>query len=399
MHPGHLYILQKAAKLGDKLIVGVQDDESVRIQKGKGPIMTCSERVQILEALPYVSECRVYHDIDQRKMINDIKPNIMAQTEEWVAHTDRSLIIEHLRKRRIRLVLFAIDKTISSSDIKRRVIDQLNNLRNDTAYIKKILKIIPINSLSIYEKPDRKRVTKLISKISEDKHFRDPILVAKYNNKKIVIDGTNRLEALKKLGTHAVLAQVVNYDDKDSVELRNNIHFLKMKGSHFLSVLESNNIVYKQIEKSHLLRQMENNQMICWFQIDDKFYALLSNENKSALNLINRFVKAYKNIADIYRLSELSQENEMFPIKIIFPRFSIDDIFRIVVENKYIESGVTWHKIKNIFVRFNIPINILINHQEQAEYDAWLLKKINKSILNKNFRYYPSTVYICDEWS
>jgi cytidyltransferase-like protein len=53
-HVGHLRLLQRAASLGDRLMVGVHPDEVVRQYK-RQPIIPFDQRVEIVRALPMVS--------------------------------------------------------------------------------------------------------------------------------------------------------------------------------------------------------------------------------------------------------------------------------------------------------------------------------------------------------
>jgi D-beta-D-heptose 7-phosphate kinase/D-beta-D-heptose 1-phosphate adenosyltransferase len=55
LHPGHIQLLQFAREQGDLLIVGINDDGSVRRLKGKKrPIFPLAERMEILAALACV---------------------------------------------------------------------------------------------------------------------------------------------------------------------------------------------------------------------------------------------------------------------------------------------------------------------------------------------------------
>jgi rfaE bifunctional protein nucleotidyltransferase chain/domain len=55
LHPGHIELLQFARGQGDFLVVGVNDDASVRRLKGeKRPIFPLAERMEILAALECV---------------------------------------------------------------------------------------------------------------------------------------------------------------------------------------------------------------------------------------------------------------------------------------------------------------------------------------------------------
>ncbi|MEW6171240.1 MAG: adenylyltransferase/cytidyltransferase family protein [Candidatus Omnitrophota bacterium] len=121
LHPGHLNILKRARALGDRLIVGVQNDESVEQQKGKRPTMACADRILMLETLPFVDIVVPYQDIDQRLMLSLIKPDIMVQGEDWLKTGDRTEIIKFLKQNKIRLVQFPYTQTISTTKIKEKI--------------------------------------------------------------------------------------------------------------------------------------------------------------------------------------------------------------------------------------------------------------------------------------
>ena len=56
-HIGHVETLKKAKDLGDFLIVGVHDDQTVNVHKGSNyPIMNLYERVLNVLAITYVDE-------------------------------------------------------------------------------------------------------------------------------------------------------------------------------------------------------------------------------------------------------------------------------------------------------------------------------------------------------
>ena len=83
LHIGHIKILKRARALGDKLTVGVQDDDSVEEQKGERPILNSNERMAMLEALHIVDNTICYTNTDQLDMLDLIKPNIMVQGSDW----------------------------------------------------------------------------------------------------------------------------------------------------------------------------------------------------------------------------------------------------------------------------------------------------------------------------
>ena len=60
LHAGHVTILQRAAALCDKLIVGVATNELHAQKKGKPPIVSYGDRLEVVKALRCVA-CAVPH--------------------------------------------------------------------------------------------------------------------------------------------------------------------------------------------------------------------------------------------------------------------------------------------------------------------------------------------------
>lgn len=84
LHIGHVRYLEKAKKLGDILIVGVNSDESVRILKGKGrPIMPEEERAEILDALECVDYVVIFYEINPENLIVQLKPDIHVKGGDY----------------------------------------------------------------------------------------------------------------------------------------------------------------------------------------------------------------------------------------------------------------------------------------------------------------------------
>ncbi|MFH1234743.1 MAG: adenylyltransferase/cytidyltransferase family protein [Candidatus Diapherotrites archaeon] len=51
LHPGHLFYLKKAKKLGSELVVVVARDKTIEAEKGHAPVQSEKERLQIVNAL------------------------------------------------------------------------------------------------------------------------------------------------------------------------------------------------------------------------------------------------------------------------------------------------------------------------------------------------------------
>lgn len=86
LHRGHVEFLQDAKKLGDVLFVLLESDETIKKLKGeKRPIHTQEDRAHILAGLTAVDRVIMLDphlvDTDYSKLVNSIKPDIIAITE------------------------------------------------------------------------------------------------------------------------------------------------------------------------------------------------------------------------------------------------------------------------------------------------------------------------------
>jgi len=86
LHYGHVKYLQRARRLGDFLIVGLNSDRSVRQLKGKGrPIFPVHDRAGILAGLACVDYISVFNESTPLSLINQVKPDILVKGGDWAS--------------------------------------------------------------------------------------------------------------------------------------------------------------------------------------------------------------------------------------------------------------------------------------------------------------------------
>lgn len=84
IHIGHIDYLSKAADLGDKLIIGVNTDQSVSKLKGSHrPIKDEKSRVTILAALNFVDLVILFDEDTPLELITKIQPNILVKGADY----------------------------------------------------------------------------------------------------------------------------------------------------------------------------------------------------------------------------------------------------------------------------------------------------------------------------
>ena len=84
LHRGHLHVLREAKALGDLLIVAVNSDGSVQRLKGPSrPVINEAGRSELIAALEMVDYVTLFDEIDPRRLIEEIQPDILAKGGDW----------------------------------------------------------------------------------------------------------------------------------------------------------------------------------------------------------------------------------------------------------------------------------------------------------------------------
>ncbi|WP_018651822.1 bifunctional D-glycero-beta-D-manno-heptose-7-phosphate kinase/D-glycero-beta-D-manno-heptose 1-phosphate adenylyltransferase HldE [Actinobacillus capsulatus] len=84
LHPGHVSYLENARKLGDRLIVAVNTDESVKRLKGESrPINDLSARMAVLAGLASVDWVVPFAEDTPQRLIGEILPNLLVKGGDY----------------------------------------------------------------------------------------------------------------------------------------------------------------------------------------------------------------------------------------------------------------------------------------------------------------------------
>ena len=84
MHAGHLHLLGFARAQGDRVVVGLNGDRSVRALKGAGrPINQAGDRARMLAALDLVDYVVVFDETRAERVIRNVRPDILVKGEDY----------------------------------------------------------------------------------------------------------------------------------------------------------------------------------------------------------------------------------------------------------------------------------------------------------------------------
>ena len=124
LHMGHVYYLKEAKKLGDKLVVVVARDSTVRKLKHE-PITPEEMRLNIIKELRIVDEAVLGHEDDMYATVKEIKPDIIALGYDQVH--DEKKIEQELKKRKLAARVVRLPKYSDMEDLDgtRRIIGKI----------------------------------------------------------------------------------------------------------------------------------------------------------------------------------------------------------------------------------------------------------------------------------
>lgn len=120
LHVGHVRYLERAKQLGDLLVVGINTNRSVKMNKGPSrPVIPERERASMVAALQMVDYVFLFSDKTPSRWLKKLKPHI------HVKGGDRKLsqIVERsvLKKIGARLVLVPPIKNKSTTNILKKI--------------------------------------------------------------------------------------------------------------------------------------------------------------------------------------------------------------------------------------------------------------------------------------
>ena len=88
-HVGHVRMLERAAKLGDRLVVGVSTDQLNYSKKQCYPVFPEADRVEIVSAIRWVDEVFLEHSLElKRQYVIQYHADILVMGDDWTGRFD-----------------------------------------------------------------------------------------------------------------------------------------------------------------------------------------------------------------------------------------------------------------------------------------------------------------------
>ncbi len=98
LHVGHVRYLEAAAREADRLVVAINDDESVRCLKGEGrPILDAHARATLVAALRVVDRVVLFGEPDVSRLLRTLRPEVHCKGTDYTVETvpERDVVLSY----------------------------------------------------------------------------------------------------------------------------------------------------------------------------------------------------------------------------------------------------------------------------------------------------------------
>ncbi|HRY82216.1 MAG TPA: adenylyltransferase/cytidyltransferase family protein [Candidatus Moranbacteria bacterium] len=118
-HIGHLNILKKAKSKCDILVVGVTTDELAEKLKGKKPVISFRDRIEIVKNIKFVDKVVPETYDDKIKACKKLKFDVIFKGNDWKGSEKWQKLEDEFLKLGVKVIYFQYTKTTSSTKISR----------------------------------------------------------------------------------------------------------------------------------------------------------------------------------------------------------------------------------------------------------------------------------------
>ncbi|MCI0448930.1 MAG: hypothetical protein L0Y79_03975 [Chlorobi bacterium] len=267
------------------------------------------------------------------------------------------------------------------------------------------LKLIKSDEVLLHEECEDNRYKRLIERFSEEKVLYNPLIVGRYKDKFILIDGANRFEALKQMGCRAILAQLVNYKNS-KVRLKSWYHFVnEMTMDELKDYLNKAGLSHKKWSASLRIKKgiAKVNQVVVVSKNGEAISIKLSRDLTGTLKSLcglNKFYESRFNYMRIDSDTDIRNVDELSPddgLLFVYPSFTKEHIVKISNLKQKLPAGITRHLIPNRVLHIKLLIDSLITDQNLEHRNNELEKFIKYKIDTKKVRLYKEPILVFDE--
>ncbi|MFH1764221.1 MAG: hypothetical protein ABIF09_08525 [Gemmatimonadota bacterium] len=264
------------------------------------------------------------------------------------------------------------------------------------------LHIVGLDDIVLHEDPDMERVARLVDRFSADGILKNPPVVGRSKgHRRIVLDGANRVTALRKLGYPHVLVQELDL-----------FHPGLALGTwhHAIERLSAEDLLEHAASIPGVTIVEEETGRIDILPVLARFHfrsgRVVSLQGAKGLDesviQLHSLTRVYHRFALFDRVSYTNMEDLVrnyrnFTALISFKPFTLEDLQELTHWDRRVPSGVTRVLLPKRALRFNIQLEMLRAGLSLEEKESWLQQTILEKVEDKAIRFYREPTFFFDE--
>ncbi|MEO8666436.1 MAG: hypothetical protein ABI462_13175 [Ignavibacteria bacterium] len=268
------------------------------------------------------------------------------------------------------------------------------------------LALLKLSDIKLHEATENNRLRNIYKRISKAKYLINPVIVGKYYNDIILLDGANRYGSLREIGCKLILAQVLNYKDK-SLRLEKWNHLVyDFDLDRLKRFCDENDLTYRRVSYPDGIKAIGKNfnyMLAADITRNENILINLPDNLEDLLQQVDKITKTYFGLYQFDRsecdikFSDLRKYTRKKGTLIVFPDFQKHHIISIANNDLRLPAGISRHRIQNRVLHVKYEIKKLISDTKILEKTRDLKQMLMEKIDKNKVRQYEESVIVFDE--
>ncbi|MGH7453647.1 MAG: ParB N-terminal domain-containing protein [bacterium] len=269
-----------------------------------------------------------------------------------------------------------------------------------------ILRIVPLEQIRFHEAPETDRAARLVERLAEDRHLLNPPIVAPLAQAGgyLLIDGANRISAMRLLGYNCVPVQIINYDDP-ALHLASWHHAVRrLYWPDWIEQLRAQGLPVEIVSIETAEATLATREACAVMMSPDESAAIItaSGSLRADVHAMTGLIDTYKKSRSFERVDQtnLADLRNFYPdlaALVLFPPFAKSEVVQLVADNLKLPTGLTRHSIPGRVLRVNIQLDVLRSDLSLEDKNEWLEAFVRMRMQERHVRFYPEPVFIFDD--
>ena len=280
------------------------------------------------------------------------------------------------------------------------------------------LRFVHLEDLVYHETCDFKRTQRLAEEIKRDGHLKNPVLVGYISTEEegkadqgkderwLVLDGVNRVSALKLLNIPDVLVQSVNYEDERIILSSWNHLIFGAKKEEIIEKIKDLNLEVSPCPLNWRKEALKHQKTISYFLFRDMSGIVVNNGSFKPEDRVRNLCQLLATYNGRSEICYLDSENHLLSVFDHFknssainliPRFERKEILDLVQKDVLLPFGLTRFIVPNRVLGLEVSCSVLCASTPLSEKNSFLKELLAYRIKTKKAKFYQESVTLFNE--